>query len=198
MYIPDGKTAALAALSQRTAFMRAQQCIGLDMNAVQSAQASALEVSFNSMDGLPPADASEIITAVNAGPWTTHEKQRLVLALSNAVSATGAGRVGQRAIQTCEYLQNYLLPMQLQLLQNPEVSRSSKIQTLSNWMWLLGMTCPGIPLLKRATALVMCADMNGSTAQFRVSPMTPVEQHDAAHKIQWHIKQRDARETHPH
>ena len=43
----------------------------------------------------------------------------------------------------------------------------------------------------------MCAELEQASQHSPVTPMTPVEQHETAHRIQWFVKQRDQKEKHP-
>lgn len=146
--------AVIAMMADRAAFINAQLgIVGNHADLIQG-QADALVAHFNSLAGLTHPGATKIITAVQGGPWTESQKSLMNTALGNALQNRGH-KTTSRTQQKCHHLENFFLQRQVNYLRDKSASIDAKVAAMSNWLWLLGITCPSEQILKRAIAILM-------------------------------------------
>ena len=155
-------------------------------------------MTFTTLANLDLSCVSKITAEIKTGPWTQAQRTAMATSMSNAMTTTPTQATGPRGCQKCIRFDQYLLHDQWTFLKDPMNSRVAKQAAIAQWLFNLGLSCPGIPLLKLATAMLMHAEMEGSSGHAQVKPMTPSEQNEAAKNIQWHVKELDKKMKYPH
>ncbi|CAK0859388.1 unnamed protein product [Prorocentrum cordatum] len=161
----------IANLRSRASLVASQVAAGLDRDTLLVSQAQAFLVEVRAAGQLTVNDVTMISIEIVNGPWGLTEKTALATAVAAQASrpAQQRGQKQHRENQTMTYVERYLTDRDWACLADSGTSVEAKLHHLAERLWLLGVTCPSIPLLKRAVAKVVLvglpAESRGATAE---------------------------------
>jgi hypothetical protein len=181
-------------LDSRVAFIQVSSQSGHDMQSVMDAQSDEMVKTINATTCIDLPCASAVIAHVNSGPWSASNKLKISTALSTAQAHTatsglpGFGKSASRSLQHCDGLENYFVQEDWDFFNSKDYSITAKAERISRRMYIVGMTCPDVSLLKRAAAVVyMCIGED----------LMPEKRRQLLHLIRTNIKQIDKVNKHP-
>jgi len=135
------------------------------MEALIASQAKGLLLQIKRVSHLELDDATEMTTIIDSGPWTTEQSTELAIAIGNKVGSEEDQPANQirRGLQMCMCFENFLTEEDWNIIFDTCTPLSRKINHLAMRAVSLGIVCPSENTVKRMTAVIIFAAMEGDT-----------------------------------
>jgi hypothetical protein len=119
------------------------QCeAGLVKSEVLSAMCASWKSRFGQFQSMSVLDTHAITDALNRGPWATHQKKQLAMALANPIMCVDIPR-GRRSMQHCPHFQNFIPEHHWVCIRDSaRYVKASRLGLLASLAWCLNIDCP--------------------------------------------------------
>jgi hypothetical protein len=141
------------------------QCeAGLVKAEVLSAMCASWKSRFGQFQSMSVLDTHAITNALNRGPWATHQKKQLAMALANPIMCDDIPR-GRRSMQHCPHFENFIPEHHwICIRDSVRYVKASRLGLLASLAWCLNINCPSEgTLFQMVKIIAYCAGLGTMT-----------------------------------